>query len=136
MIQSAAIASWLIKLKVNNMEEKIVKITVNALDSKKALNIKVLKIEELSSIADYFVIANGTSSTQIKALADEVEFKLEQEGIRIGHREGYADGRWVLLDYGPVIVHIFHPEAREFYNLEKLWADANEVDAQQYIEIK
>ncbi len=118
------------------MEEKIVKITVNALDSKKAQNLKVLKVEELTSIADYFVLANGTSSTQIKALADEVEFKLEQEGIKIDHREGYADGRWVLLDYGSVIIHVFHPEAREFYNLEKLWADATEVDAKQYIEIK
>ena len=115
------------------MEEKIVKIAVRAMDSKKARNIKVLKIEKLTSIADYFVISNGTSTTQIKAIADEVEFKLEQEGIKVDHREGYSGGRWILLDYGDVIIHVFHPEAREFYNLEKLWADASEVDIEQYL---
>jgi len=115
------------------MEEKIVKIAVKALDSKKGVGLKVLKVEDLTSIADYFIIANGNSSTQIKALADEVEFKLEQEGITVGHREGYSGGKWVLLDYGPVIIHIFHPETRDFYGLEKLWADAKEVDIKDYI---
>ena len=109
--------------------EQMLKVAVNALSSKKAVDIKVLKIEKLTIVADYFIICNGTSVTQIKALADEVEFRLEQAGTRVLHREGYGSGSWVLLDYGPLIVHIFHPNSREFYNLEKLWADAVEIDA-------
>ncbi len=109
--------------------EQMLKVAVNALSSKKAVDIKVLKIEKLTIVADYFVICNGTSVTQIKALADEVEFQLEQAGTRVLHREGYGSGSWVLLDYGTLIVHIFHPNSREFYNLEKLWADAVEIDA-------
>ena len=108
--------------------EQMLKVAVNALSSKKAVDIKVLKIEKLTIVADYFVICNGTSVTQIKALADEVEFQLEQAGTRVLHREGYGSGSWVLLD-GTLIVHIFHPNSREFYNLEKLWADAVEIDA-------
>lgn len=115
------------------MEEKIVQIAIEALDSKKGVGLKVLKIDDLTSIADYFIIVNGNSSTQIKALADEVEFKLEQEGIKVDHREGYSGGKWVLLDYGSVIIHIFHPETRDFYGLEKLWADAKEIDIKDYI---
>ena len=109
--------------------EQMLKVAVNALSSKKAVDIKVLKIEKLTIVADYFVICNGTSVTQIKALADEVEFQLEQAGTRVLHREGYGSGSWVLLDYGTLIVHIFHPNSREFYNLEKLLADAAEIDA-------
>ena len=109
--------------------EQMLKVAVNALSSKKAVDIKVLKIEKLTIVADYFVICNGTSVTQIKALADEVEFQLEQAGTRVLHREGYGSGSWVLLDYGTLIVHIFHPNSRELYNLEKLWADAVEIDA-------
>lgn len=109
--------------------EQMLKVAVNALSSKKSVDIKVLKIEKLTIVADYFVICNGTSVTQIKALADEVEFQLEQAGTRVLHREGYGSGSWVLLDYGTLIVHIFHPNSREFYNLEKLWADAVEIDA-------
>ena len=109
--------------------EQMLKVAVNALSSKKAVDIKVLKIEKLTIVGDYFVICNGTSVTQIKALADEVEFQLEQAGTRVLHREGYGSGSWVLLDYGTLIVHIFHPNSREFYNLEKLWADAVEIDA-------
>ena len=85
-------------------------------------------------MADYFIICNGTSVTQIKAIADEVEVKLDEGGFPIGHREGYSSGNWVLLDYGNVIVHIFHPTARDYYNLEKLWADAAEIDILPYLD--
>lgn len=104
------------------------KTVVDAIENKKGINIKILKIDDITIIADYFVIASGTSNTHIKALADEVEFKMEQSGFPINHREGYEEGKWVLLDYNSVIVHIFYPETRDFYSLEKLWSDATEID--------
>ncbi len=107
---------------------ELAKTVVNALDGKKAQDIRLLKVEDLTVLADYFVIASGTSSTQVKALADEVQFKLTQLGIEPGHVEG-ADGRsWILLDYSSVVVHVFYPEARDFYALERLWADAQPVE--------
>ena len=116
------------------MDNNMLKIVVNAMENRKAVNIKVLKIDKLTAVADCFVICNGTSVTQIKAIADEVEFKLEQAGINISHREGYSSGNWVLLDYDDVVIHIFHPTARDYYNLEKLWADADEIDIAQFEE--
>jgi iojap-like ribosome-associated protein len=110
-------------------KETAIKIT-NALNSKKAQDIKVLHIEDLTIVTDYFVIANGTSNTQVKALAEEVEFQLEQEGIRPRHIETSETRNWVLLDYNAVIVHIFLPEAREFYDLERLWADGVPVEVE------
>ena len=100
-----------------------------ALDSKKAKEIKVLEIGDLTSLAEYFVIATGTSNTQISALSDIVEEHLEKEGDEKAlRREGYRDGTWVLLDYGCLAVHVFSEEAREFYDLERLWKDGKEVD--------
>jgi len=99
-----------------------------AMDAKKGKDIRALKVEDLTIITDYFVICTGTSSTQVKALADEVEFQLENAGAALLHREG-EDGRsWVVLDYGTVIVHVFTPEARSYYDLEHLWADASPVE--------
>lgn len=100
---------------------------VEILDKKKAENIKVIEVTEQTIVADYFVIASGTSSTHVKSLADDVEYELEQIGVHDGHIEGRATG-WVLLDYGPVLVHIFDKESREYYNLERLWTDAQVVD--------
>lgn len=98
------------------------------LDEKKAADVKVLKIQDLTIVTDYIVIATGNSTTQVKSLADEVEFKLKQlyslEPTRV---EGYESKNWILIDYDTVIVHIFHPEAREYYNLDKLWADGEEI---------
>lgn len=94
-----------------------------ALNSKKGRDIRVLHIEDLTVVTDYIVIAAGTSGTQVKALAEEVEFKLEQEGVKTLRAEGYQAKNWILLDYGSVIVHVFSPEAREYYDLERLWAD-------------
>lgn len=104
------------------------KMAVKVLDSKKALNIKLIKIQDVSSIADYFVIATGTSSTHVKALADEVEAQLDEAGISVSHIEGYRSNSWVLLDYVDVIVHVFSDEARKYYDLERLWQDGEQID--------
>ena len=103
-------------------------LAAKALDSKKAKEIKVIEIGDLTTLADYFVIAAGTSNTQISALSDEVEEYLKREGEMALRREGYRDGTWVLLDYGSIAVHIFSEEAREFYDLERLWRDGKELD--------
>ena len=103
-------------------------LAAKALDSKKAKEIKVIEIGDLTTLADYFVIAAGTSNTQISALSDVVEEYLKREGELALRREGYRDGTWVLLDYGSIAVHIFSEEAREFYDLERLWRDGKELD--------
>jgi len=103
-------------------------IAAKALDAKKGKDIKVLQIDALTTLADYFVICSGGSNTQINALCDEVEKKLTEAGEEPLHREGYRGGTWVLLDYGCVAVHVFNAEAREFYSLERLWQDGVEVD--------
>lgn len=95
------------------------------LDSKKAQDVKILKVADLTFVAEYFVLATGTSSTQVKALAEEVEFQLKEAGVP-GHLEGKASD-WHLIDFGSVICHIFEPNARSHYNLERLWADAEEI---------
>ncbi|MCQ2463061.1 MAG: ribosome silencing factor [Clostridia bacterium] len=105
----------------------IAKNAVQILDKKKAVDISMIEITEKSILSDYFVIAGGTSSTHVKSLADELEYELEKLGVTPDHIEGRATG-WILLDYGSVIFHIFTKESRDFYNLERLWADANMVD--------
>ena len=107
---------------------KMAEIAVKALDRKKASDVTAIKIEDITTLADYFVIASASSSTQLKALADEVEYELEQQGVNCHHREGMQSAEWILLDYGDIIVHVFSNEARAFYKLEKLWADAEEVN--------
>ena len=106
----------------------IAEIAVKALDSKRAKNIKLLYVEEKTTLSDYYVLATGNSNTQINALAGEVEDKLAEVGVTVGHIEGHGNGTWVLMDYGVVAVHIFSNEAREFYNLDKLWSDAEQID--------
>ena len=103
-------------------------IAAKALDQKKGKDIKVIQIDALTTLADYFVICSGGSNTQINALCDEVEKQLTEAGEEPLHREGYRGGTWVLLDYGCVAVHVFNAEAREFYSLERLWQDGTEVD--------
>jgi ribosome-associated protein len=102
---------------------KLVEKTVEILDSKKANRISTINLEDLTIITDYFIICNGTSSTHIRTLADEVQEKLDEMGIRPSHVEGYNTARWILLDYGEIVIHIFHEEDRAFYNLERLWSD-------------
>lgn len=93
------------------------------LDSKKAKDIKVIHVEDKTVISEYFVICTGNSSTQVKALAGEVEFRMEQRDLKPYSVEGRDNNSWVLVDYSNVIVHIFSREAREFYNLDKLYED-------------
>ncbi len=106
--------------------DKKLEIIVKALDDKKANDIQVLQVTDLTAVADYFVIAGGTSNTHVRSLAEEVEFKLEEAGIEIRGIEGRATG-WILLDCYDVLVHVFMPEVRDMYNLERLWGDAQPV---------
>ena len=104
-----------------------------ALDSKKGMDIKLLRIDEVSSLADYFLICTGTSNTHVKTLCDYAEYTLEQMGEKLLGREGHRGNSWELLDYGSLVVHVFTQEAREFYSLERLWADAEQVDISSII---
>lgn len=97
------------------------------LDSKKAVGLKVLRVRDITVMADYFVLASGTSSTHVKSLAEEVEFKLKEEGVKPLRTEGFGSQGWLVLDYANVIVHVFSNEARSFFDLEHLWADGEEV---------
>jgi len=106
---------------------EVAKLTVDALDAKSARDITVLRTEDLTVLANYFVICTATSTTHIKTLTDEVEKVLEEAGEAVRRREGYRSGGWVLLDFGCVVVHLFLGEIREFYNLERLWGDAEVV---------
>lgn len=107
---------------------ELAEIAVKALDSKKGKEIRLIRIDKITTLAEYFVICTGTSNTQINALGDEVEKELTEKGEEPLHREGYRGGTWVLLDYGCVVIHVFNDEARKFYSLEHLWADGEEVD--------
>ncbi len=104
--------------------EELIKNIVKALDEKKAEDIKIIETAELTIVADSFIVASGTSSTHVKALADEVEYAISQLGTEPEHIEGRATG-WILVDYGTVVVHIFDRQSREYYNIERLWQDAN-----------
>ena len=110
-----------------------VKKIVKALDDKKANDIEVIKINELTIVADYFVIATANSNTHIRSLADEVEYQLEEAGIKLDHAEGRATG-WVLLEFQGVVVHIFLVDARNYYNLERLWEDGAKLDISEFID--
>ena len=98
--------------------------------AKKGYDVKIIDLRKLTTFADFFIICSADSDTQVKAIADEVDKKLRDEGIKCWHKEGTMALQWVLLDYVDVIVHIFKKEAREFYNLEKLWGDAPIVEVE------
>ena len=104
-----------------------------ALDEKKGMDIKLLKIDEVSTLADYFLICTGTSNTHVRTLCDYAEYTLEQLGEPMLGREGHRGNSWELLDFGSVVVHVFTDEARKFYDLERLWADAEVVDLKDII---
>ncbi len=111
----------------------LVKEIAKVLDEKKAVDITAIKTEEVTIVSDYFIIASGTSNTHAKSLADDVEYEIKTRlGIDPEHIEGRATG-WILLDYGTVLVHIFTQDNREYYNLERLWADASTVDLSDVI---
>lgn len=105
----------------------LAKHAVISLDNHKAEDIQIISIRDLTVIADFFVIATGSSSTQVKALADYVEKELGEQGIKPMRVEGYPTANWILIDYGSVIVHVFYKETRDFYNLERLWKDGQQL---------
>ena len=98
-------------------------VATKALDAKKGVGIKLIRIGDVSSLADYFLICTGTSNTHVKTLCDNAEYELEQVGEKLLGREGHRGNTWELLDFGSVVVHVFTDEAREFYALERLWSD-------------
>lgn len=100
---------------------------IELLKDKMAKDIRLLDIHELSAIADYFIIATGNSTTQVQAMSDQLEEKMDLAGYEMHHKEGFRNGRWILLDYGNIIIHLFHDEERKFYNLERLWVDAKSI---------
>ena len=108
-------------------------VAVRALDSKKAENIKALKVGDLTILANYFVIASASSVTHVKALADEVEYQLGEKGVQPKSVEGLQSRSWIVLDYVDVIVHVFLEETRDFYQLEHLWADGTPVDISEWV---
>lgn len=103
------------------------KIAYKALDDKLAIDIKVLDITNVSSLADYFIIASGSNPNQLRAMSDEVDEKLFKAGFRLRHSEGMTSKNWVLMDFGDIVVHLFNKEDREFYNIERIWGDAKVV---------
>ena len=107
------------------------KLAAKVLDNKKGIDIKIIKIADISSITDYFVIAAGGSNTHVKTLAEEVEFKLDEAGISVTHVDGHRSDTWIVLDYVDVIVHVFSEEAREYYDLERFWQDGEVIDIEK-----
>lgn len=118
---------------MNLSEIEIAKLVAKTASEKKAVNPIVLDIRGLSVIADYFVICNGNSETQVQAITKEIKDKVNEEDINIVGIEGISDARWVLMDLGDVIVHIFHKEERDFYKLERLWKDAPQIEFEEII---
>ena len=107
---------------------EIAKIIIKTLDDKKAQDIKLLRTRDVTILADYFVICTAGSTVQLKALSDEIEIKLKENGETPRRKEGHRSGGWILIDFACVVVHLFMQEARDFYALERLWGDAEEVD--------
>ena len=107
------------------------RLAYQALDDKKGEDIQVIDISQISVLADYFIIANGTNESQVRALVDNVEETLGKAGYEVKQREGYGLGSWVLLDFGDIIVHVFDRENRVFYDLERIWRDGKQVDPEE-----
>lgn len=104
-----------------------------ALDEKKALDLKIIDIAEVSTIADYFVIASGSNQNQVQAMVDNVEEKLAKAGYEPKQIEGTRSSSWILMDYGDLIVHVFDEENRLFYDLERIWRDGKEIDLEAFV---
>ena len=115
----------------NNNSLEMTKLAISSLEDKKAEDIKVIDISEVSVIADYFLIAGGSNRSQIQALSDNVEEKLGRAGFHVKQIEGYDTANWVLLDFGDIIVHVFDKENRLLYDLERIWRDGKEVAADE-----
>jgi ribosome-associated protein len=114
-------------------EQDIVNLAVRAVDDKKADNIVVLNVKGISLVADYFIICHGNSEKQVQAIATELKNVAQEKEILTKRLEGFDQARWVLIDLGDIIVHVFHKDERSFYNLEKLWGDAPAIDVNQIL---
>lgn len=114
--------------------KELAKTAIQALEDKKAEDIRVIDIREVSTLADYFIIANGTNRSQIQALADHVEEALGKAGLSLKQVEGYDAANWILMDYRDIIVHIFDKENRLFYDLDRIWRDGKQMDAKELME--
>lgn len=110
-----------------NNAKVMAKIAYEALEDKKAEDIRVIDIQEISVLADYFIIASGSNRNQVQALADNVEEELHKAGYTVKQSEGYRSGSWILLDYGDIIIHVFDSENRLFYDLERIWCDGKTI---------
>ncbi|GGD71823.1 ribosome silencing factor [Paenibacillus nasutitermitis] len=108
--------------------EELLHLVVAAAEEKKAHDIVALNLQNISLVADFFVICHGNSDTQVQAIATEIRKQAESHGVRMRGIEGMDSGRWVLIDIGDVVVHVFHREEREYYNIERLWSDAKVVE--------
>ena len=113
---------------MDNVSKKMAKLAYEALDEKKGEDIKVIEIGEISSIADYFVIASGTNASQVSALVDSVDSMLGKNGFQPKRVEGVRSSNWVLMDYGDIVVHVFAQEDRLFYDLERIWRDGKTIE--------
>lgn len=113
--------------------KKLMESIVTFADDKKAKNITILNVEGLTTLADYFVICEGGSSTQVKAIADEVEEKLSEQGVEVRGIEGFSSADWILMDYNDVVLHVFTQQSREFFNIENLWSDAQQIDSDKIL---
>ena len=113
---------------MNTNIEQLVKIAYDAFEDKKGIDIKILDISKVSTIADYFVIASGSNSSQVQALSDNVTEEMSKAGYDYKQIEGYNSSNWILIDYSDVIVHVFDADSRMFYDLERIWRDAEYVE--------
>lgn len=108
--------------------EELLKVAVQEVEERKGEDIVILNICDISIIADFFVICTGHSSTHVKAIVECIEEKLKEKGTSLSRKEGFSEGKWVLMDYGYVVIHVFQESERNFYNLERLWRDARIVN--------
>lgn len=112
-----------IEMRIRNVEREQVKKLLDVIDSKKAIDTIAIDVADKTIVADWFVICSGSSVIQVKAICDEVLDKYEELGLTLRRKEGYSEGRWIVLDFGYILLHIFYPEEREYYNIERLWTD-------------
>ena len=125
--------TWKKSRERKNMESKeMVRLACEAMEDKKAQDIKIIDIEKVSTLADYFIIASGANRNQVQAMADQVEETLGKAGFEPKSVEGYRNANWILLDYGDVVLHIFDEENRLFYDLERIWRDGTQVELDKF----
>ena len=117
-----------------NQSKEMARIAYDALSDKKGEDVKIIDITGVSVLADYFIIANGNSDSQVNALVDNVEEELHKAGYHLKQREGRANSSWILLDFGDIIVHVFDKENRLFYDLERIWKDGRDITLEELAE--